>query len=166
MINTYLIKQKDRLLKIIAQELSEHKVALAISLGVVIGVVPFFLGLSIYLSLFAAWRFKLNHILIQFVSNIIYPLQLILFIPFLKLGTVIFSSHKSEFSVETILFIIKHNPVEALKTFGIYHIYGLLLWIAFSLILVPTLYFISKNIIKNLKLASNKNSYKVSGIQG
>ncbi len=163
MVFTYFLKIKHRILKIISQELSEHKVALAISLGLVFGIVPFFMGLSIYLSLLASWRLKLNHILIQIISNAIYPLQLILFIPFLKFGTTIFSSNKLNYSLETVFFIIKHNPIEALKIFGIYHVYGLILWSGISLILAPIFYFTTKNIIKKLKLMTDNTEITIEG---
>ncbi len=148
----YIQKIKNKFIDIISEEWSDQKVALAISLGFVIGVVPFFLGLSIYLSFFVAWRFKLNHILIQFISNIIYPLQLLLFIPFLKFGTSLFSLRASDFSFDIVFSLMTNNPLECIRMFGMYNIYGLLLWLIISSLLSPLLYFILKRIIKNKHL--------------
>jgi len=79
-----------RFLKLLSSELSARKVALSISLGLVLGIIPFFLGLNILLAAIVSWRLRLNHLLIQFVSNVIYPIQILLFLPFLRAGVIPF----------------------------------------------------------------------------
>ncbi len=163
--SSYIQSIKGKLLNIITEEWSDHKVALAISLGLVIGLVPFFLGLSIYLSLLVAWRFKLNHILIQLISNIIYPLQLLMFIPFLKFGTTLFSSQTPKFSFNIILSLVTNDPMESIRLFGLFNIYGILLWLIISLLFTPILYFITKRIIRNLHLQKRYKSVQSEKLQ-
>ncbi len=148
----YLKKLKFKFIELISTELSIHKVALSFAIGIVLGTIPFFLGLNIYLSIFFAWRLKLNHVLVQLITNVVYPLQLLLFIPFIKTGTLLFSNDEVYFSANYILLLFKENTMGAIKVLGIWNIYGLLLWIVISALSMPVLYIISKAILKKLDL--------------
>ncbi len=148
----YLRKLKLKFIEVLSAELSIHKVALSFAIGIILGTIPFFLGVNIYLSIFFAWRLKLNHVLVQLVTNIVYPLQLLLFIPFLKTGTLLFSSDEVFFSANYILMLFKENTLGAIKVLGVWNIYGLLLWLIVSALSMPVLYCISKVVLKKLDL--------------
>ncbi|MCW3788231.1 DUF2062 domain-containing protein [Plebeiibacterium sediminum] len=147
----YLKKLKLKFIELLSAELSIHKIALSFAIGIVLGTIPFFLGVNIYLSIFFAWRLKLNHVLVQLITNVVYPLQLLLFIPFIKYGTLLLSNDEIYFSTSYILALFKENTLGAIVVLGAWNIYGLLLWIITSLISIPVLYIISKTLIKKLK---------------
>jgi len=69
--------------------LSAHKVSFSISAGLVLGIIPV-PGTTIALCILAAIIFKLNHVLIQTINMIVYPLQLLLILPFYRMGNVFF----------------------------------------------------------------------------
>ena len=154
-VKKHLLKLKRRFIELLSAELSVKKVALTIAIGLAYGFIPFFLGTSIYLSLFTAWRLKLNHVLIQFVSNVIYPLQILMFVPFLKVGTFLFSSDKIEFSASFILAVFRENTWEGLKMFGQWNAYGLLLWLLLSIVFTPIVYYITRFLLLKLNLVPN-----------
>jgi uncharacterized protein (DUF2062 family) len=62
-----------------------HGLALAPSLGIVLGIIPL-LGVSTALCALLAVLLRLNHLLIQAANYLVYPLQLILIFPFIRLG--------------------------------------------------------------------------------
>ncbi len=158
---TYLKKLKLKFIDLLSAELSIHKIALSFAIGIILGITPFFLGVNIYLSIFFAWRLKLNHVLVQLITNVVYPLQLLLFIPFIKYGTLLLSSDEVYFSTNYILALFKENTLGAIVVLGAWNIYGLLLWIITSAISLPVLYVISKTIIKKLKFIPQPiNSYR------
>ena len=145
---------KTRFLQVLTAELSVNKIALTLSLGIIIGLVPFFLGASVGLSMLAAWRLKLNHALIQLTSNMLYPLQIILFVPFLKLGGELFASSNLELSATYIMIVFQEDFIGGLKVFGLYNMYALLLWLIIAVIGIPTLFYISKSLLIRFKRTS------------
>ncbi|HTP67094.1 MAG TPA: DUF2062 domain-containing protein [Geobacteraceae bacterium] len=65
--------------------LSPRKLALTLALGSVIGILPVLWGTTL-LCVLAAALFRLNQVSIQAVNYLVYPIQLALFIPFLRMG--------------------------------------------------------------------------------
>jgi len=67
------------------QGLAPETIALCVALGFVFGVFPVF-GCPTIFCLLAALALRLNLPAIQFVNYLVYPLQLALLIPFVRLG--------------------------------------------------------------------------------
>jgi uncharacterized protein (DUF2062 family) len=74
--------------KLLKQGLSPIKLALVIALGMTLSVFPV-LGITTLLCTLVALLFHLNFPAIQFANYAAFPLQVILFFPFLKLGEII-----------------------------------------------------------------------------
>ena len=66
---------------LLEQGLSAHQLALAVAFGATIGILPTLWGTSL-LCFLLAWVFRLNHLAVQSANYLVYPLQLILFVPF------------------------------------------------------------------------------------
>lgn len=79
------------LLAILKQGVSPDKIALSIAFGAILGVFPV-LGSTTFLCALAAFLFRLNQPAIQLVNFVVYPLQLLLLIPFYHAGAFLFSS--------------------------------------------------------------------------
>jgi uncharacterized protein (DUF2062 family) len=73
------------------QGLSAEKVALAIALGMVIGVFPI-LGTTTAICAIVAHFLRLNHALIQAANYAVYPAFIALMIPWVRLGGWLFAS--------------------------------------------------------------------------
>lgn len=73
----------------ISQGISPRKLAFTVTLGVVIGAIPMVWGATLICAV-AAFRFKLNHAVIQAVNYLTYPLQIAMFVPFYRAGTDLF----------------------------------------------------------------------------
>ena len=71
---------------LLRQGITPEKIALSIALGAVLGIFPV-LGSTTILCVAAAYVLRLNLPAIQLVNFLIYPLQLILFLPFLQAGS-------------------------------------------------------------------------------
>jgi len=59
--------------------------ALSLAAGAVIAVIPIF-GIATFVAFLVAAMFRLNHVAIQLTNYLIYPLQFVLFIPFVRAG--------------------------------------------------------------------------------
>ena len=91
--NLWKVKIIDPLQNFLTQGLSSEKLALSIALGVTIGTIPV-LGMTTVLCMLAAFAFRLNLPAIQFANYLVYPLQIVLLVPFYRLGQVVFSSRR------------------------------------------------------------------------
>jgi uncharacterized protein (DUF2062 family) len=81
----------ERLLGLAKQGLAPETIALSVALGFVFGVFPVFGCPTIFCAL-AAVTLRLNLPAIQFVNYLVYPLQLALLVPFVRMGDWLFRS--------------------------------------------------------------------------
>jgi uncharacterized protein (DUF2062 family) len=86
-----MIRQKYRNLikNIFTQGVSPRKLALTISLGIFIGTIPVLWGSTLICALLA-FAFRLNQLSIQAANYLVYPLQIVLIVPFYRIGAGIF----------------------------------------------------------------------------
>jgi len=68
-----------------ASGLTPQKLAMTLCLGTSVGILPLLWGTSL-LCILLAHLLRLNHVALQSVNYLLYPLQLALLIPFFKLG--------------------------------------------------------------------------------
>ena len=72
-------------INLLRQGITPEKIALSLAIGICLGVFPL-LGSTTILCTLAAILFRLNLPAIQLVNYFVYPLQLALLIPFIRLG--------------------------------------------------------------------------------
>jgi uncharacterized protein (DUF2062 family) len=89
------------ILELLKQGVTPEKIALSIALGAAIGVLPA-LGWSTALCAVAALVLRLNLPAIQIVNYFMYPVQIVLIIPFFKLGARLFRAPHVPFSLAQI----------------------------------------------------------------
>lgn len=77
------------IVQLLRQGVTPEKIALAIALSAAIGVFPV-LGTTMLLTAAAAAAFELNLVAMQLVGWLVYPLQLALIVPFMRLGSRLF----------------------------------------------------------------------------
>ena len=78
-------KVKDPLLAELKQGITAKDLALASAVSLAIAVNPF-IGTTTLLCLLAGKIFRLNHVVMQTINYFSYPLQIALFIPWIRLG--------------------------------------------------------------------------------
>jgi len=115
-------------------------------LGVVFGTCPI-LGITTPLCLLVAFIFRLNHIVIQTVNYLVYPLQLAMVIPFIAFGERIYSQSATSLSILTITEQFKINYKLAFEKYFMLGVMGSSAWLITSPIIFLTVYYISKLIL-------------------
>ncbi len=83
-----------KLREFLKQGLTSRDLARALSLGLVVGLMPI-LGLTTLVAAFFAWRLRLNMVATQFANYAAYPLQFLALIPFYKAGALLFQGQVS-----------------------------------------------------------------------
>ncbi|MDF9800056.1 uncharacterized protein (DUF2062 family) [Catalinimonas alkaloidigena] len=137
-------------LGLLRQGMSAKKLSLTISLGVVLGVIPVFGFITAVCAAIAAW-WRLNIPLALAVLYAVMPLQIILFVPFIRLGELLFRIEKlplaptkiiEDLQVDTIGYMLQiwHSVLGALGA-----------WALVSAFLGCGLYFLSLVLILRFK---------------
>jgi uncharacterized protein (DUF2062 family) len=130
---------KDRAYFFLSQGISPHQLALAVSVGLCLGIIPI-LGVTSVLCAAIALRLRLNMALVQAVNYLVYPLQLLFFIPFFKAGA-LFSGREFQHSLAEIQQMMSQNFWDTVVLFFEANIYALAVWILVSPLVMGLVYF-------------------------
>jgi len=133
----------DPVLGFLKQGVSPASLALAITAGVVIAYIPIF-GISTLLCLLAIWAMRLNPAVVLLANQVAYPLQFVLFIPFLRSGEWLFKALAVPFSVSQIFDMARENFWSVVSLLWRSALYALVVWAIVSIPVALMLYFILK----------------------
>lgn len=113
---------------LLKQGISPARLALAVSLAIVIATVPVF-GASTLLCLAAIALFRLNPTAVLLVNQFAYPLQFLLYLPFMRTGAWLFGKTILPFSVTQVFDLFKQNLLHAMATLWWATVYALVVWL-------------------------------------
>ena len=102
----------DPLLRQMQLGLSAERLALAVAIGVVVGNIPIF-GASTFLCAAVALAFRLNQPAIQIAQAAMAPTQLLLIIPFVRLGEWLLRAPHRAISIKAALAFAAHDAGQA-----------------------------------------------------
>lgn len=111
--------------------LTPEKLALSIVLGVVLGVFPV-IGATTILCGIAGVALGLNQPVIQSVNYVVYPLQFVLLIPFVRAGEWLFGSPRLQLSAQEIAAAVARDPLGAISAFWTITMQALVAWLLFG----------------------------------
>lgn len=135
------------ILGFLKQGMSAKKLALAVSLALIIGIVPL-PWVSTLLCTAIALLFRLNLPVIQFVNQIVYPLQIALFVPFLKGGEYLLESPPTNLTIDQITEMIQSDVFAAAKVLWQIMLTATFSW---SLLCVPLFFIVYFTLLPILK---------------
>ena len=137
-INKYSWVRKG--LALFKQGLSPRALALSITLGVVIGILPLF-GIATWIVTFLAVSLRVNLPITIFTLYAVSPLHLILFLPFIKLGEWLLSIDATIISLDAIHLAFKTDFFKALYDLSFELAYGVLAWAILAIPIAAIVYF-------------------------
>jgi len=124
------------LITILRTGASPRRLAWSIAIGLLIGINPL-LGTATTLCLIIAIAFRLNLAASQLANYAVYPLQLLLLVPFLQLGSRFFHTAPIPLSSNGLLQAAKSNPVGLIRKIWLWELHALIVWAAISVVLMP-----------------------------
>ena len=136
-------------LAFLKQGITPSKLAMSLALGFVIGLFPV-VGVTTLIGLIVAFALRLNMAALQLVNYLVYPLQLILVIPMIKLGSWMVGVNPIPYSLTEMLEIIERSFMEAIELLGFAHLLGIVSWSIFIVPLGVILYVILFTVLKRL----------------
>ena len=135
--------------RLLRQGISPEKISLTIALGIVLGITPV-LGSTVLLCTLAAALVRLNLPAIQLVNGAVYPLQLILLIPFLKLGAWVFGADTHAVSLQGVAAAIQTGIWYAIQVLWVVTIHALVAWLALGALTTALLYVVLLHLVRKL----------------
>jgi uncharacterized protein (DUF2062 family) len=117
---------------------SPERLAWSIAVGLLIGINPL-LGSTTILCLAAALFFRLNVAASQLGNHIVYPLELLLFVPFLHLGSRVFHTPPLPLSRSAIVEALHQHPAELVRRLWLWEWHALILWAVLFAVMVPVI---------------------------
>ena len=126
--------------------------------GIILGVFPV-LGSTTILCGVAAIIFRLNLPAIQLVNYLVYPLQLVLLVPFFHLGDLLFQVEPLPFSAQELIALLRSDLWGTIRAFWNTTLHAIVAWLLVSLPAFLILHFIFFRFIKVLR-------FRKIGVQG
>lgn len=132
MANTFIRRHViDPLVGILKFGVTPEKIALSLALGIVLGVFPV-LGSTTILCAGAALAFGLNLPAIQLINYVMYPVQLMLLIPFMRLGEKLFRTAPLPLSLAQIMAMIHADAWQAIRALWVTTLHAMAAWLVVS----------------------------------
>jgi uncharacterized protein (DUF2062 family) len=132
-----------------------RRLAWSLAVGVVIGINPL-LGSTTIVSLLAAAILRLNLVASQIANHIMYPLQLLLFFVFIRLGDRLFHTGSLPMRKKEILELARRHPWDTTRLLWSWEWHALIVWAIAACLLSPLLVAILTPLLARLQKASSK----------
>ncbi len=113
---------------LLTQGITPERIALSLAFGIVLGIFPV-LGSTTVLCATAALIFGLNLPAIQLVNYLIYPMQLFLLVPFIRMGETLFRAAHLQFSLTQILTMVRADLPHAVSTLWLAEVPAMCAWL-------------------------------------
>jgi uncharacterized protein (DUF2062 family) len=115
---------------------SPQKLAWSIAVGLLIGINPI-LGSTTLLCLAIAFVFRLNVAASQIGNHIVYPLEIILVIPFIHAASRIFHSAPMPLSANELLHAAREHPLALTRQLWQWEWHAFMLWALLATVAIP-----------------------------
>ncbi|MCU1323569.1 MAG: hypothetical protein JWM43_3218 [Acidobacteriaceae bacterium] len=146
------------ILALLRRGASPEKLAWSLAAGTLIGINPI-LGSTTVLCLALAFIFRLNIVASQITNHLVYPLQLILVIPFIRLGSRLFHTAPMPLSAKELLHAARTSPLKLARELWLWESHALVLWVILSAALIPILALVLTPILRRLLVRIQRHEY-------
>jgi len=139
---------------------SPEKLAWSIAAGLLIGINPI-LGSTTVLCLAIAFVFRLNVAASQLGNHIVYPLEIILVIPFTRVASRIFHTAPMPLSANELLHAAKEHPVALSRQLWLWEWHAFLFWIVLAAVAIPLVAITLTPILRRLLGRVERHQYPI-----
>jgi uncharacterized protein (DUF2062 family) len=115
-----------------------ERLAWSLALGVVVGVNPL-LGSTTLLVLGLAALFRLNLVASQVGNHAMYPVEILMFPVFIKVGSVVFATQKIPLEGKALWDAVKHHPWATTRLLWSWEWHALVVWAVVAVVALPVI---------------------------
>ena len=120
-------KVRDPLVAELRQGATPEAVSAAVVVSFAIAIVPF-IGVTTLLCLLAGRLFRLNHVVMQIINHTAFPLQVLLIVPFVRLGETLSGARHFALTPKAIIDEFNRSIPDFLEKFWLTGLHGLIGW--------------------------------------
>ena len=124
---------------LLLQGITPEKIALSIAVGFALGIFPV-IGATTVLCFLAAFLFSLNLPSLQLVNVLAYPMQLLLMIPFIRAGEILFRASKLSLSLPKIEAMVRTGIGPAIQALWEATIHAIVVWAIVAPVIIFPVY--------------------------
>jgi uncharacterized protein (DUF2062 family) len=139
---------------------SPEKLAWSIAAGLLIGINPI-IGSTTLLCLALAFVFRLNVAASQIGNHIVYPLELILIIPFIHMASRIFHTAPMPLSANELRHAAHEHPLDLFRQLWLWEWHAFLLWIILAVFAIPLIAIALAPILRRLLTRVEHHEYPI-----
>ncbi|GGG71324.1 DUF2062 domain-containing protein [Edaphobacter dinghuensis] len=139
---------------------SPRKLAWSIAVGLLIGINPV-LGSTTVVCLAAAFLLRLNVAASQLANHLVYPLELLLLIPFIHLGDIVFHTAPMPFSAKTLIHAARTSPIALTRQLWTWEWHALMLWLCLAVVMVPIIALAITPLLRSLLVRIEHHEYPI-----
>lgn len=139
---------------------SPHTLAWSIAAGLLIGINPV-MGTTTLFCLAICFPFRLNVVAAQIANHAVFPFQLLLVIPFIRLGSRAFHTAEMPLSASAFLHAARTTPLALTRQLWLWEWHALLLWAAISMLAVPSIALALTPLLRRLLARVQRHQYPI-----
>ncbi len=141
-------KLRTKIVDLLRQGTSPSQISLTIVLGMALGTIPI-LGTTTLFCAVAASALRLNLPLMLLVNYIIYPVQLLIYIPLMLLGASLLDSSLKSLTIATVYTMLQADLLGTIQRLFWANLGAVLIWGVVSLPLCSVFYAMSQRLMRN-----------------
>jgi uncharacterized protein (DUF2062 family) len=126
------------MMKLLRMGATPEQLAWSLAVGIVVGVNPL-IGSTTLVVLALAGAFRLNVVASQVGNHVMYPLELILFPVFVKLGSMLFATAKLPLEGRGLMMAFKTHPWATTKLLWVWEWHALVVWAVCAAVALPVI---------------------------
>lgn len=139
---------------------SPEKLAWSIAAGLLIGINPI-LGSTTVFCLAVAFIFRLNVAASQLGNHIVYPFELILVVPFIRIASRIFQTAPMPLSPNELLRAAREHPVTLSRQLWLWEWHAFILWAILAAIAIPMFALALTPLLRRLLKRVERHQYPI-----
>jgi len=142
---------------LLTQGITPEKIALSVAFGIVLGVFPV-LGSTTALCAAAALILRLNLPAIQLVNYLIYPMQLFLLVPFIRMGEKLLGAEPLKLSLAQMLTMLRADLPHAVSALWRAEMHAVIAWLLIGSPAILLFYFLLSRALSQIAASSGLRS--------
>jgi uncharacterized protein (DUF2062 family) len=142
-----------------------QRLAWSIAAGLMIGINPL-IGTTTVLCLAVAFLFRLNPVASQVANHAMFPMELMLVIPFIRLGAFVFHTPAMPLSPGLFLLAVRRTPVALTRALWQWEWHAFLVWAVIALLAVPLVALALTPVLERMLTRVERHQYPIVPIAG
>jgi uncharacterized protein (DUF2062 family) len=126
------------LLRLLKNGVTPERLGWSLAIALVVGVNPL-LGTTTVLMLLLAWMFGLNQVASQIGIHLMWPVQWLLFLPFVNAGIFVFRTSRLPMTKAEIFHLSHKHPLMLIHVLWQWEWHALVVWAVFAVCAAPLL---------------------------